>query len=181
MLRCGRAAKAWRGGGVRPWRRREENWRRRLGAEGPRRFGTCSRRKTTCATRSRRAVGGVRARHAATWRALHAPARAAARRVAGPAFPRGGLGAQEKARRRVHRSAPGPQRRRPGVRTPDRPALATWTAGGPGARAHQQHAERGAQASRPGFNSLYQFSKMPNSKNRQLSEKSPKSKVVEEL
>jgi hypothetical protein len=42
----------------------------------------------------------------------------------------GGRGVQDRGGRRVHRRAPGPQRRRLGVRTPDRPAHATWTACG---------------------------------------------------
>jgi hypothetical protein len=75
-----------------------------------------------------------------------------ARRVAGPAFPWGGLSAQGKARRRVHRRAPGPQGRRPGVRTSDRPALATWTASGPGTRAPATR-----RARRPGVQAWFQF------------------------
>jgi hypothetical protein len=42
----------------------------------------------------------------------------------------GGRGVQDRGGRSVHRRAPGPQRRRPGVRTPDRPTHATWTACG---------------------------------------------------
>jgi hypothetical protein len=41
----------------------------------------------------------------------------------------GGRGVQGRGGRRVHRRAPGPQRRRPGVRTPDRPAHTTWACG----------------------------------------------------
>jgi hypothetical protein len=130
-------------------------------------------------TRRRRPNGALRA---AKWSQLHARrARGASKRQR---VARLGTAACVSAahgdlrRWRPLRRATGPQRRRRGVRTPEPSVRCTWpTLSG---CAHDA-LERGTTTSATQFNFAIQFSKLQNSKKCQLTLKSPKIKVVQEL